>query len=223
MQPRVCERSQSQTTLLVEAFASKYIIFKLDEIILEIRISTLSRNKAKLYKLMIEYNELTMIVHLIESPINFVIGMVYLITPSIATFSINIIKFQDYSIGEFISEIALTIVIFFGVLYVFLLNSTCAIITDMNKSISKTLYSIFIDNNLNRALFHKRIDLGFKSTSLTAVWMKIKIDSFIARIDEQYIGFYCFNMFKFTKLAYFQYMTGLVTSYILINKFFFSI
>ena len=32
----------------------------------------------------------------------------------------------------------------------------------------------------------------------------MKIDSFIARLNEEYIGFYCFNLFPFTKLAYFQ-------------------
>ena len=203
----------------------KFIIFKLDEIVLEIKINTLSCNKVKLYKLIILYNELTMVVHLIQGPISIVIGTIYIMSPSIMTFAIEIVKWQDNGIGQLISQIALTFVILFGAIYVLILNSTCAIITDMNKSIAKTLYSIFIDSN--RVLFHRRLDLGHtnfntcKVTSSIDVWIKIKIDSFIARIDEQYIGFYCFNMFEFTKLEFYQYNIGLVTSYILIYDLYF--
>ena len=199
----------------------KFIIFKLDEIISEIKINTISPNKVKLYKLTILYNELTMVVHLIQGPINIVIGTIYIMSPSIMTFAIEIIKWQDYSIGEFISQIALIFVILFGAIYVSILNSTCAIITDMNKSIAKTLYAIFIDTNSNRVLFHRHIDPGYRVTSIIDIWIKIKIDSFIARIDEQYFGFYCFNMFEFTRMEFYQYNIGLVTSYILIYDLYF--
>ena len=45
----------------------------------------------------------------------------------------------------------------------------------------------------------------------------MKIEAFIARLNGDFIGFYCLNLFKFTKLAFFQFFYALTTVYILIN------
>ena len=49
--------------------------------------------------------------------------------------------------------------------------------------------------------------------------IKLKIDSFIARLNSQFIGFYCFNLFEFTKMAFYQYALTISTCYFLIINF----
>ena len=68
----------------------------------------------------------------------------------------------------------------------------------MNKNIAKLLYPI---------QFNK------KPKKLTN---KLKLNSFIARLNKEFVGFKCLYFIKFTELSFYNYMLGL--SYFLINR-----
>ena len=79
----------------------------------------------------------------------------------------------------------------------FIINQLSASITVRNKSIHKYLYIIFCSKRIIR------------------IRTKLTIDSFIARLNTQFIGFYCFNLFKFTKKAFYEYAFVISTCYFL--------
>ena len=71
-----------------------------------------------------------------------------------------------------------------------------------NRSIAKSLYPLFCNR-------HK---LFVKTRTL------MKVDDFISMLNKKYLGFYCFNLFKFTKISFYEYFIVLTTSYFLIMK-----
>ena len=75
-----------------------------------------------------------------------------------------------------------------------------ASITVSNKSLPKYLYRVFCDKRYK--------DLK----------VKLKMYSLLHRIDYQFIYFLSYNMFEFTKIAFYQYMIAVVTYYIAVNK-----
>ena len=114
----------------------------------------------------------------------------------------------------------LTIIyITFVLTLIFIINHLCTSITTANQSIAKYLYKVFNDLNFNR-LTHGSVglNLNYNFGQLSNINIHMKIDSFIARLNEEYIGFYCFNLFPFTKLAYFQYLYIFMTSFVLIYE-----
>ena len=48
--------------------------------------------------------------------------------------------------------------------------------------------------------------------------INLKIEELIAGLNEHFIGFYCFNLFKFTRMTFLQFYGFLTTSYILVNR-----
>ena len=101
-----------------------------------------------------------------------------------------------------IVELSIIMLLIVSILDAFVINHINASITVRNKSFPRYLYPVFC---------WKR---------KTNIRMELKIDSFIDRLNSQFVGFYCFNLFKFTKLAFYQYIFTLSSSYFLITTFF---
>ena len=114
----------------------------------------------------------------------------------------------------------LTIIyIIFLMTLLYIVNYLCTSITTANQSITKYLYKVFNDQNFNRLSQQSvGLNLNYNFGQLSNIMVHMKIDSFIARLNEEYIGFYCFNLFPFTKLAYFQYLYIFMTSFVLIYE-----
>ena len=144
------------------------------------------------------YNELIDVVQQLSGPYNMIIGIIYCVTPYIISIIIELIRIKLDDI--FFKWVRIMLLLLFIVtnIGVFMINQISASITVRNKSIHKCLYPMFI-NGRNRKL-----------------QIKLKIDSFIDRLNTQFIGFYCFNLFKFTKMAFYEYALSASSCYFLI-------
>ena len=68
-------------------------------------------------------------------------------------------------------------------------------------------------NNIIVKLLHPiQFDKRFKTRQ-----MKLKIDSLIAKLNEEFVGFYCLYAIKFNRKSFYQYIIGLSTTYLLID------
>ena len=47
--------------------------------------------------------------------------------------------------------------------------------------------------------------------------MKLKIDSLIARLNKEFVGFYCLYAIKFTRKSFYQYILGISMTYFLVD------
>ena len=174
--------------------------YKFDELIEKLRVSIRWNNEQRLHQLLQSYNELIDVVQQLSGLYNIIIGLAYCIVPYITAINIELIdiKRNDLLFKSLkMLYLFLFIVINIGI---FIINQISASITVRNKSIHKYLYPMFICERK------------------TKIRTKLSIDSFIARLNTQFIGFYCFNLFKFTKMAFYQYAFTVSTSYFLIKK-----
>ena len=176
--------------------------YKIDELINRIRASVKWYNVNSLSHILYEYNQVTLAIKQISKFYNMIIGLVYGIMPFFLAIMIETMRIErDDLLYIFIKCVAIIIFILAN-MNAFIINQISASITVRNKSIHKYLYPIFFNE---------------KSADFE---IKLKIDSFISRLHSQYIGFYCFNLFKFTKMAFYQFALTIIYCYCLLWKFF---
>jgi len=96
------------------------------------------------------------------------------------------------------------VVMIFGMIWnisgAYVVNLMAVSMTTGNKKLARLLYPMFIDEH----------SMDLKT--------KMKINSFIARLNTEFIGFRCFNLFKMTKLAFYEYWLSLTSSYIMFTN-----
>ena len=138
----------------------------------------------------------------LSGPFDMMIGIINCFCPYLIAISIELLKIRGNDIASKIAEIFFIFLLIVSIVDVFVINQISASITVRNKLFPRYLYPVF---------FWKR---------KTNIRMELKIDSFISRLNSQYIGFYSFSWFKFTKLAFYQYAFTVSSSYILISNIF---
>ena len=188
-----------------------WLNLKLDQIAMSIHLHIHWRNKVNLFNAINEYDQLTRLITDISIVINFVNGLLYLCTPYCFSVALNILKWHAHTLLGKCLQIACIVVFIIVLLCICLMNYMMGSITTRNKSITKYLYRAFTDTKF---INHNK-KLLFYNTSNTKLY--IKIDNLIARINEQYVGFYCFNMFELTKRSFYEYILALFVSHIFIN------
>ena len=148
-----------------------------------------------------EYNQVTITIKKMSKPYNMIIGLLYGIFPFFLAIIIETMRIDDDdSIHTFIKIVAI-IIFMVSNLNIFIINQISDSLTVRNKLIHKYLYPIFFNE---------------RSADLK---LKLKIDSFIARLHSQNIGFYCFNWFKFTKMAFYEFALTVMYCYCLLSNF----
>ena len=158
------------------------------------------KNNKKMFNKMVRYDKLTKIIQQTSSTHNFIIGIVYFILPYFTSLSIMYCQAEQGNLIDLLCRISLVMVFIIAIVYAYLINKISASITARNTNLVRYLYKLFIIDQ-NNSLKHK-----------------LKIYSFIARLNEESIGYKCFNLFHFTKLTFFQYWMTVSSSYILITN-----
>ena len=217
IQSVICVNISIATVISLIMYIITLLIFlkwKQDEIIKSIRFSVIWRNKVKLNDGLKVYHQFTRTISELSRLINMVIGMIYILTPIMLSQGIIIINGQDNSKFDNFIQLIFVIIITFVIILIYIFNHLASSITLVNQSIPKFLYPVF--NNMNS---NNQVGLKTKNNSNRSnILFHMKIDSFIARLNEEYVGFYCFNLFQFTKLAYFKYLYMFMSAYILISN-----
>ena len=174
-----------------------------DELIEKLRVSIRWNNEQQIDQVLVNYDQLIGCVQQLSGPYNTCIGLIYCLVPYNLAIIIEIMNI-DIS-DDLLSKLVKVsfYLLFIGVnIALFMINQISASITVRNKSIHKYLYPMFINERKRK------------------LQIKLKIDSFIARLNTQFIGFYCFNLFEFTKMAFYQYSLTVSKSYFLITNIF---
>ena len=130
-----------------------------------------------------------------------IIGISYCIIPYVISVTTQFVKTSQENELNTMFRLVIIMLNLIVIANAYIINNITASITVRNKTIAKHLYPIFSEQRkLKRSI-------------------KLKIDSWIARLNEEFIGFYYFNFSQFTKLAFYQYILVVSTCYMLVNDF----
>ena len=161
----------------------------------------LIRAKAvSLDKVMTLYNQFVMDIKIAASLLDVIISVLYLTEP----FTIGLlwqITFNYNGLTRVTSLFFLFLTCTFNYTIYWVASSICL----MNKKIVKLLYQIQFDKSLNTRM-----------TRLT----RLKINSFVARLNKEFVGFHCLYSIKFTKRSFYNYLLGISTTYFLLTDFY---
>ena len=172
----------------------------------------------RLFSNMYTYKKFTKLVHEISWPSNLVIGTLYLLTPINCSMALILLFIKPITNIDKILNILMFLWLPYQLILIYALNYFCASIPLRNRSIAKYSYPVFYDKNFYRIQIHRLIRFYSYRNRLSNIFIHMKIDSFIARLNKQYVAFYCYNLFKLTKLAILQFFCYCITVYILIFK-----
>ena len=140
------------------------------------------------------YNQLVIEIKLCRRILNPIIGIIYLFVPLPIGFASQLVL-QDNWLAKILALIGLFICLSSNFLIYYMASSICL----MNKVILKLLYPIQFDKKPK------------------TIRMRLKIDSFIDRLNEEFVGFYCLYAMKFNRKTFYKYIIGISVTYILIN------
>ena len=162
------------------------------------------KNNKKMFNKMVRYNKLTKLIQQTSLTHNFIIGVVYFILPYFTSLSIMYCQAEQGNLIDLLCRISLVMVFIKAVVNAYLINKISASITARNTNLVRYLYKLIIIDHIDQ-----------NRNSLRDM---LKIYSFIARLNEENVGYKCFNLFHFTKLTFFQYWITVSSSYILITN-----
>ena len=206
--------------LMLMSTTFMFLKLKQNDIIKSIRFNVSWRNKFRLYDNLKQYHQFTELVDKLSKLINLFCGIIYSISPFLISQTLWIlIESSPKSFVEKLAQIAFIfmIVVTFILLYIFL--DILSNITQLNQTLPKYLYPIFQDKQFTRFKHRISFNLNYNFGQLSDIMVRIKIDSFIARLNEEFVGFYCFNLFQLTKLTFFEYIYMLISDFVLIQDF----
>ena len=135
---------------------------------------------------------------------------------------IEVFRFRAQTLMENLTQQFFILVFSMATTLVFVFNSSVASMTDVNESIPKYLYPIFSHPKPERLRHGRKLKTHsnrlFNARFNRNTELLLKIDSFIVRLNEQYVGFHCLNMFKFTKFSFYEYIFSMASAYMLIKS-----
>ena len=174
--------------------------YRVDELIDKLLVSIRNNNTLVIHKIVESYDQLISDCQQLSPTYNVIIGLVYCLVPYIISIFVELMKIDRNDLLFKLLKICFIIFFMISNINAFIMNQLSASITVRNKSIHKYLYPMFFSNMKIR------------------IRTKLTIDSFIARLNNQFIGFYCFNLFQFTKKAFYEYAIVISTCYFLIKN-----
>lgn len=173
-----------------------YINYKFDEINYFLRVRIEANDRRGIMAAIDGHYRTIELTQRLAQLYNYIIGGIYLICPYVVGLGLEPLLRPDFNFF-----IKLVTIFFFGFALcgLYFVNFLCASITVRNDNVPKHLYKVFSTNRrLNKIT-------------------RLKLEDFLARLNGEYIGFYCLNLFEFTKLAFFQYGFTVSSAYILVT------
>ena len=174
-----------------------YLNLKFDDLLHSIRVRIRWNNMQGLMVAIEAHHKATHLVRLLAKVYNIIIGVIYLIIPYIIVLLLKLLS--KHKTPLYIRIFGLIVfIIAFSVIYLF--NFVCANVTTKNKNAPRQLYRVFCN--------YKFIDLQHR----------LKILGLLEKLTSDFVGFRCLNLFKFTKLSFYQYFFTITSTYILVSK-----
>ena len=197
-----------------------FLKLKQNDIIKSIKFNVIWRNKVRLYDNLKQHHEFTRLVNKSSKLINVICGMIYLIVPIFISQILWILIEDDNKTFELrLVKFALIFAVIFAFVLIYIFENILCEISQMNEHLPNYLYPIFHDKQFARFQHRITLNLNYRFGQLSDIMVRIKIDSFIARLNEEFVGFYFFNLFKVTKLAFFEVIYMLMSDFVLLQDF----
>ena len=162
-----------------------YLNYRFDELIRKLRIGVKWNNENVIYQILKSHDELIDVVNQLSPIFNIIIGINYCVTPYIVAIEVQAIKIDRNDMVYNMLKKGISLLFVTSNIITLIINQLSASITVRNITIPQYLYPIFCSPRFRK------------------IQIKLKIDSFIARLNTQFIGFYCFNLFKYDKMAFY--------------------
>ena len=187
-----------------------YICRKFDELHHSLMIAIRNQDCQQILVTMRLHSCLTRLCKSFANIFNLVLGLVQMMMPYMTVLSIECLKSEANSKFDVVAKIIFVFDFTMFNLCAYIINQAAASISVRSKGFPKICYKVFLSPiNPN----HRSYNLRFK----------LKVEEFIARLNREFIGYQCFNWFKFTKLTSYKYILSIGVTYILvvdfINKF----
>ena len=176
--------------------------YKFDELIKKLRVSIRWNNEHGFYKILAIYDHLIVVVNELSGPYNMIIGITYCFGSYLIAINMKVLKIKCDDLLFLVLQNASLFLLIISMVNAFLINQISASITVRNKSFTMFLYPVLCWKMDRR------------------IRMQLKIDSFIARLKSEFVGFYCFHWFKFTKMAFYQFAMTISVCYFLLSNHF---
>ena len=158
------------------------------------------------------YHQFTRLVDKLSKLINVICGIIYLYTPFfISQILWQLTEEEPKNILENFAKLFFLFVVIIIITSLYIFDDIISSITKFNRKLPNYLYPIFHNKHFTRFDHRISFNLNYNFGQLSDIMVRIKIDSFIARLNEEFVGFYFFNLFKVTKLAFFQYIYIILT------------
>ena len=171
--------------------------YKFDETLKTLRIAILWNNPNRIMSSISRHHQVTRLLNELGDMYSKIIGLIYFILPYIISLTLKPLFMPGFYIYL---KIILILVFVIFVTFTYVLNYMVASITVRNEKAPKYIYPIFYNN------------------SKISITTKLKIEAFLVRLNTEFIGIYCLDFFKFTKLSIYQYFISISSAYILISN-----
>lgn len=156
------------------------------------------RNPREISHAIAAHYETTNLCRLLSHSFNLIVGVIYLTIPYMVVIGLRLMKSTENN--DIILQIVTIFVFIISCLAIYIVTSLLASITVKNKNAPKFIYRVFC-NRRTMNLMHK-----------------LKVENFLSKLCSEYIGFYCLNVFKFTKLSFYEYYVTISCTYILVSN-----
>ena len=205
--------------IIIIALTFMFLKLKQNDIMKSIKLNVLWRNKFRLYDSLKDYHQFTRLVDKLSKLINVICGIIYSIIPFLISQVLLILTEKSKNNLEIIVHVFFILmgIVLFIIIYIF--DDILSNISQANQTLPKYLYPIFHEKQFTRFQHRIAFNLNYNFGQLSDIMVRIKIDSFIARLNEEFVGFYCFNLFGITKLTFFELVYMLMSDFVLIQCF----
>ena len=175
-----------------------FLMLKIDEIIMSIRVNIRWRNKVGLLNDIGEYDHFIKFLNVTSRPINTVCSLAQLMMPYISSQIWHSIKWKTNDLSEQILKLVFIIVILGSSVYMIILNYYLALLARMNRSIHKSFYLLIFNKGFNRRYMSDRYFMNVGMKYLKNIKFVMKVDSFIARVNKQNASLRLLNVMSIT-------------------------
>ena len=151
------------------------------------------------YKVTLLYNQLAMDIKMAAHLLNVTISVFYMTVPFIIGLLWQMV-FHDNGLDRIIALFGLVLIFTFNYIIYWMASSICL----NNKVLVKLLHPIQSDTTPRPRLTRLH---------------RCKIDSFVARLNKEFVGFRCLYSIKFTKLSFYNYVLGISSTYFMLSDF----
>ena len=177
---------------------TNFLLMKMEEIVTSIRVNIRWRNRVRLLEDMRQYDQFIKVLNAATRPVNMVVGLAYLMLPYFSLQMREVFMWKTDEPVDKLLKLALIIVVIVALFNLVVLNYFAALLASRHKSIHKYFYMVICDKSFQHGLTSNRISLDFSMSQLSNIKFILKVESFIARLSKQNIGFRMLNIFSVT-------------------------